>query len=153
MDFQTWTGMTRLKPQLAPALADLVAYQCPSGRDIYDLPQASIAAPDSIAPLRFIPEYDNLLIAHRDRSRILPDEHRKKVFLSAGRVIGTVLIDGFVGATWNVKKDKNALTLHVKLFEAGPNDCLQAIQAEGNRLLRFFGDKASSHAVLIDTYD
>lgn len=153
MDFQTWTGMTNLKSQLAPALADLVAYQCPGGRDIYDLPEASIATPDSIAPLRFIPEYDNLLIAHRDRSRILPDAHRKKVFLSAGRVIGTVLIDGFVGATWHVKKDKHALTLYVKLFEPGPKHCLGAIQQEGNRLLRFFDDKASSHAVLIDTYD
>lgn len=153
MDFQTWTGMTRLKSQLAPALADLVVYQSESGRDMYDLPESTIAAPDSIAPLRFIPEYDNVLIAHRDRSRILPDEHRKKVFLSAGRVIGTVLIDGFVGATWKVKKDKHSLTLNVKLFEAKPNDCLQEIQEEGNRLLRFYDEEASSHAVVIDTCD
>ncbi len=153
MDFQTWTGMTHLKSQLAPTLADLVVYQSESGRDMYDLPELTIAAPDSIAPLRFIPEYDNILIAHRDRSRILPDEHRKKVFLSAGRVIGTVLIDGFVGATWNVKKDKRSLTLNVKLFEAQPKDCLRAIEEEGNRLLQFFDEEASSHTVVIDTYD
>ncbi len=153
MDFQTWTGMTRLKSQLASTLGDLMVYQSENGRDMYDLPELTIAAPDSIAPLRFIPEYDNMLIAHRDRSRILPDEHRKKVFLSAGRVIGTVLIDGFVGATWNVKKDKSSVTLNVKLFEAQPNDCLREIQEEGDRLLRFFDDKASSHAVVIDTCD
>jgi len=153
MDFQTWTGMTHLKSQLAPALGDLKNYQTETGRDMYDLPEATIAAPDSIAPLRFIPEYDNILIAHRDRSRILPDEHRKKVFLSAGRVIGTVLIDGVVGATWNVKKDRSSLILHVKLFEAKRKDCLRAIEEEGNRLLRFFDDKASSYAVVINTYD
>lgn len=153
MDFQTWTGMTRLKSQLAPALADLVAYQSASGRDLYDLPEASIAPPDAIAPVRFIPEYDNLLIAHRDRSRILPDAHRKKVFLSAGRIIGAVLIDGLVGATWNVKKDKQSLSLHVRLFAATPKPILRAIEAEGNRLLRFFDDKADSHAVLLESYE
>ncbi|MDE2952410.1 MAG: winged helix DNA-binding domain-containing protein [Chloroflexota bacterium] len=153
MDFQTWTGMTRLKSQLAPALADLVVYQSENGPDLYDLPAATIAAPDSIAPLRFIPEYDNILIAHRDRSRILPDAHRKKVFLSAGRVIGAVLIDGFVGATWKVKKDKNSLRLFVTLFEAKPKACLRALEEEGNRLLRFFDDEANNQAVVIDTYD
>ena len=153
MDFQTWTGITRLKSRLAPALGELKIYQTETGRDIYDLPEATIAAPDSIAPIRFIPEYDNLLIAHRDRSRILPDEHRKKVILSAGRVIGTVLIDGVVGGTWNVKKDKHSHSLYVKLFAAQPKQTLRAIEAEGNRLLRFFDDQASSHAVLIDTCD
>lgn len=153
MDFQTWTGMTNLKSQLAPALGDLKIYQTESGQDMYDLPEATIAAPDSIAPVRFIPEYDNMLIAHRDRSRILPDEHRKKVFLSAGRVIGTVLIDGVVGATWKVQKDKNTVTLNVNLFETQPNDCLQEIQEEGNGLIQFVDDKASSRAVVIETYD
>ncbi|MCY4070590.1 MAG: winged helix DNA-binding domain-containing protein [Chloroflexi bacterium] len=153
MDFQTWTGMTNLKSQLAPALADLVVYQSESGQDMYDLPESTIAAPDSIAPIRFIPEYDNILIAHRDRSRIIPDEHRKKVFLSAGRVIGTVLIDGVVGGTWNVKKDKTSLSLYVKLFEAKPKDCLRAIEEEGSRLLQFFDDQAGSYAVAINTYD
>ncbi len=153
MDFQTWTGMTRLKSQLGPTLGDLMVYQSESGRTIYDLPEATIAAPDALAPVRFIPEYDNMLIAHRDRSRILPDEHRKKVFLSAGRVIGTVLLDGFVGATWQVKKDKHSLSLFVKLFAAQPKDCLQAIEEEGDRLLRFFDDQARGAAVVIDTYD
>lgn len=153
MDFQTWTGMTRLKPQLEPTLADLLAYQSESGRDLYDLPELTIADPGSISPLRFIPEYDNMLIAHRDRSRIVPDEHRKRVFLSAGRIAGTVLVDGVVGATWNVKKDKRSLSLHVKLFEAQPKACLRAIEEEGDRLLRFYDDKASSRAVVIDTTD
>ncbi len=153
MDFQTWTGMTRLKAQLEPALGDLMVYQSESGATVYDLPGATIAAPDALAPVRFIPEYDNMLIAHRDRSRILPDAYRKKVFLSAGRVIGTVLIDGFVGATWKVKTDKHGLTLTVKLFAAQPKDCLRAIEAEGDRLLRFYDDQASGHNILIDSYD
>lgn len=153
MDFQTWAGMTRLKSQLGPTLGDLMVYQSESGRTIYDLPEATIAAPAALAPVRFIPEYDNLLIAHLDRSRILPDEHRKKVFLSAGRVIGTVLLDGFVGATWQVKKDKRSLSLFVKLFAAQPNDCLRAIEEEGDRLLRFFDNQARGAAVVIDTYD
>ena len=154
MDFQTWTGITRLKSQLAPALTELVVYQSESGnRELYDLPAAPLAAPDAIAPVRFIPEYDNILIAHRDRARILPDAHRKKVFLSAGRVIGTVLIDGFVGATWRVKKDKQSLTLTVSLFAAQPKALARAIEAEGARLLQFYDGEASSHAVVIEQYN
>lgn len=152
MDFQTWTGMTRLKARLAPALRELLAYKSEDGRDLYDLPTATIAAPDTIAPIRFIPEYDNILIAHRMRARILPEAHRKKVFLSAGRVIGAVLIDGFAGATWQVKKDKQALRLTVKLFEKQPISCRQAIGEEGERLLRFH-DNSANYDVAIENYD
>lgn len=152
MDFQTWTGMTRLKARLAPALRELLAYKSEDGRDLYDLPTATIAAPEAIAPIRFIPEYDNIMIAHRERARILPEAHRKKVFLSAGRVIGAVLIDGFAGATWQVKKDKQDLRLTVKLFEKQARSCRQAIGEEGERLLRFHDDSAN-YAVAIENYD
>lgn len=153
MDFQTWSGMTNLKSQLAPALADFRIYQSEDGRELFDLPDLEIVASDAPAPVRFIPEYDNILIAHRDRSRILPEAQRKKVFLSAGRVIGTVLIDGFVGATWNVKREKNSATLYVKLFGAQPKRRLGEIEEEAIRLLQFMYDSPCSFAVAVEAYD
>ena len=144
--------MTNLKSQLEPALGDFRIYQTASGRDAYDLPESPIIAPDTSAPVRFLPEYDNILIAHRARSRILPEEHRKKVLLSAGRVVGTVLIDRFVGATWRVQKDIHSIILFIKLFEPQPQNCAQALHEEGNRLIQFFDEKSNRQAVVIGTY-
>ena len=98
MDFQTWTGMTRLKSRLKETLSTLAAYRAQDGRVLVDLPDQPILDGDAPAPIRFLPEYDNILIAHKDRNRILPDAWRKRVFVSAGRVLGTVLVDGFVAA-------------------------------------------------------
>ena len=109
-------------------------------------------APDTFAPVRFLPACDNILIAYRDRSHTLPEEHRKKVFLSAGRVVGTVLIDGFVGATWKVQKNKDSVTLRIKQFEPQPQKCAQALRKEGNRLIQFFDEKAIRQTVVIGSY-
>ena len=86
MDFQTWTGMTGMRAQLAPSLGGLVEYRSATGELLYDLEHLSIGDEAAPAPVRFLPEYDNILIAHRDRSRILPEAYRKRVFASAGRV-------------------------------------------------------------------
>ncbi len=147
MDFQTWTGMTRLKPGLSATLEELVPYQSADGRRLYDLPGQPIINEDVAPPIRFLPEYDNILIAHKDRSRILPEAHRKQVFISAGRVLGTVLIDGFVGAIWKVERERAVATLRVTLFAERASECLAAIEDEGLRLLRFIDEDALDHRV------
>ncbi len=152
MDFQTWTGMTSLKTRLAPALKDLVTYQDESGKMLNDLPDLPIAAADAPAPVRFLPEYDNILIAHKDRGRILPEAQRKKVFVSAGRVLGSVLIDGFVGAIWKSRRDKTAARLLVSLFAPQPDDILGEIEAEGLALLRFIEDDAEDFSLAFEMH-
>ncbi len=147
MDFQTWTGVTGLKSQLAATLADLVEYRDAAGKTCYDLPDLTTAAADAPAPIRFLPEYDNILIAHKDRGRILPEIHRKKVFVSAGRVLGSVIIDGFVGAIWRLQRDKARATLLVSLFEAQDTDVRAAIESEGLALLRFIAEDAEDFSV------
>ena len=113
-----------------------------------DLP---IASAETVAPIRFLPEYDNILIAHQNRSRILLAQYRKQVFLSAGRVIGTVLIDGFVRATWKVETEKESTTVKVALLEKQPRGTLQAIENEGRALARFVADGDTDHRVEIDS--
>lgn len=140
MDFQTWAGMTGLKSQLAPALVELARYRGEDGAELYDMPGSPIIEAERPAPIRFLPEYDNILIAHKDRRRVLPEIHRKKVFVSAGRVLGTVLIDGFVGAIWKARQDGNAAILHVTLFERRIDDVCAEIEAEGLNLLKFIYD-------------
>lgn len=147
MDFQTWCGMTSLKSQLAPVLKTLVAYRSEDGAQLFDLSDLPLPPEDAPAPIRLLPEYDNILIAHKNRARILPEQHRKKVFVSAGRVLGTVLINGFVGAIWRSRREKDRARLSINLFEA-VNAAIQAdIEAEGMRLLRFIDEDARDLAV------
>ena len=147
MDFQTWTGMTSLKSPLAATLEALAEYRDEAGKACYDLPELTIEDGDAPAPIRFLPEYDNILIAHKDRGRILPEVHRKKVFVSAGRVLGSVILDGFVGAIWRVKREKARATLLVSLFETQSDEARAAIEKEGLPLLRFIADDAEEHSV------
>ena len=116
------------------------------------MPELAIEEGEAPAPIRFLPEYDNILIAHKDRRRILPEEHRKKVFVSAGRVLGSVIIDGFVGAIWSLRREKARATLQVSLFEAQAHDLRAAIEEEGLALLRFIADDAEDYAVELAEY-
>ncbi len=147
MDFQTWTGMTSLKSRLHETLSTLVVYRDESGRTLYDLPDLPIVDEDAPAPIRFLPEFDNILIGHKDRRRILPELHRRRVFVSAGRVLGSVIIDGFVAAIWKVEREKERATLRVTLFEEQAEDILEQIEAEGLALARFIDEDALAHRV------
>ncbi len=147
MDFQTWCGMTSLKKALAPVLKTLVAYRNEAGAQLVDLPDLPLLPEAAPAPIRFLPEYDNCLIAHKNRTRILPERHRKQVFVSAGRVLGSVLIDGFVGAIWKARREKDRARLSISLFETVTAGCQAEIEAEGLRLLRFIDEDASEYSV------
>ena len=151
MDFQTWTGMTRLSSQLKATLDTLVSYHDKEGRLLYDLPGLPIVEEEKPAPIRFLPEYDNILIGHKHRGRILLEEHREKVFVSAGRVLGSVIIDGFIGAIWKIEREKTCAALRVTLFDKQTDDVLDAITAEGQNLVRFIEDDADSHPVEFST--
>ncbi|MCY3799471.1 MAG: winged helix DNA-binding domain-containing protein [Chloroflexi bacterium] len=151
MDFQTWTGMTRLRSQLKDTLDALVRYRDAAGRLLYDLPGLPIVEEERPAPIRFLPEYDNILIGHKHRGRILPEKHRRKVFVSAGRVLGSIIIDGFVGAIWKAERDKMRASLRVTLFQKQADDTLNAIETEGLELIGFIEEDADSHHVEFST--
>jgi len=151
MDFQFWTGMVRLKDEIESLRSELVAYEDENGIELFDLPDMPILDEDTPAPLRFIPEYDNLVISHKDRSRILPDEHYKKVFLSAARVLGTILIDGFVAATWKIQRKRKAYTLLISPFEKLSEKNEAIILEEGQHLLDFVADDAQTRDIQIES--
>ena len=95
--------------------------------------------------MRFIPEYDNLLLSHADRSRVVTEEHLKRVF-----VRGAVLVDGFVAAAWRIAKAKRSATLEIEPLRKLSKKDLGAVEAEGNRLLRFAaGDFATRQVRLV----
>lgn len=150
MDFQTWTGMTGLKKALETLRPELQCYQDEKGRELFDLPDCSLPDSQTAAPVRFIPEYDNLLIAHADRSRILPPAYHKKVFLSAGRVRSTILVDGFVAGAWKIERSKDRATLNIEQFESLSAKVQNELAAEGVRLVQFVEDEVEEIAVVFD---
>jgi Winged helix DNA-binding domain len=110
------------------------------GNEQLDLPDAPLPSGDTEAPPRFVPDYDNLVLSHADRGRVISDEHRKKVFLSAARVRATFLIDGFVRGAWKVEKTRRAATLVIEPFERLSREDRDSFSEEGERLVRFLAE-------------
>ncbi|MBX9245158.1 AlkZ family DNA glycosylase [Actinotalea ferrariae] len=102
MDVQAWSGLTRLAPLLAEMRGELRVLRGPDGAELFDLPDAVLADEDAPAPVRFVAAFDNAVLGHRDRTRILPEEVRRTVMPGYSMVHATVLVDGFVAATWEL---------------------------------------------------
>ena len=94
------------------------------------------------APARFLPEFDSLVLAHADRTRLLADEHRGRIVTKNLRVRATFLWDGMVAGTWEVKRARGVATLTASPFIALPARRREALTAEAEALLRFTEDDA-----------
>ena len=91
------------------------------------------------APPRFLPEYDNVLLSHANRSRFLTADRRRRLGAVGGRVDGAVLQDGFVCGVWRLERESGGrpVTLVVSHAERLTKRAAAAIAAEGRRLVRF----------------
>ena len=145
-DIQTWSGLVRLKEPIEELKPELHIFRDENGNELLDLPDAPLPPADAPAP-RFVPEYDNLVLAHANRTRVIADEHRSRVFFSAARVRATFLLDGFVGGTWKIEKTKGAATLVIEPFEPLPEAARDALLKEGERLIRFVEDGAEAFEI------
>jgi hypothetical protein len=150
-DVATWsrlTGMGEVLDRLRPRLR---VFRSERNRELFDLPDAPRPQPDTPAPVRFLPEYDNVLLSHADRSRFGSDEQRR--FAGAlGPAKGTVLVDGQVRAIWHSEHNKRAKrsTLVVE-HRPLPGKAVAAIEAEARRAVRFWHDDAAVHEVRLRT--
>jgi hypothetical protein len=84
-------------------LEPLRRFRDEQGRELLDVQRAPLPDSDTPAPVRFLPKWDNVLLAFADRTRVLPEEYRKKVIGMNGDVAQTFLVDGFVAGTWRVE--------------------------------------------------
>ena len=147
-DAQTWLGM-KLKETFEKLRPELQTYRDEGRRELFDLPDRSLPNADVPVPVRFLPEFDNVLLSHSNRTRVVADEFRSKVYLPALRVAATVLVDGFVRAAWKVEKSKDAATLVIEPFAKLAKPELSALMEEGERLIRFVEANAKSHELRI----
>lgn len=147
MDMQAWAGLTKLKDFVEQMRPELVAYQDADGVELFDLPDMPLPPADTPAPVRFMPEYDNLVLSHANRTRVLPEAHRTKVLLTAGRVRSTILVDGMVRGAWKIEATKKSATLSIEPFEALTAEVQAELVGEGERLLRWVSDGVSAFEV------
>lgn len=141
-DAQVWSGSPALRETFESLRPTLVTFRDLKKRELFDLPDAPRPMADSPAPVRFLPEFDNLVLSHADRTRIVADEHRARIVSKNLQVRATFLVDGFVAGTWKIDRTKNAATLVVEPFRPLARKTVAELEAEGDRLLGFTDDEA-----------
>jgi hypothetical protein len=147
-DLQTWSGLKGMKDVLGGLRDELVTFQ-DGRRELFDLPGAPRPGEDEPAPPRFLPDFDNLLLAHADRSRVIADEHRPLVFTKNLRILATFLVDGVVTGTWSVARKGKAATLTATPFAKLPRGAKKPLEQEAEQLLALLEPDAATRAVTI----
>lgn len=135
MDVQAWSGLTRLRPLLDEMRRELRVLRGPDGAELVDLPDAGLADEDAPAPVRFVAAFDDAVLGHSDRTRILPEDVRRAVLPGSSMVHATVLVDGFVAATWELSGGDVVVTPLRPLTRAQRDEVL----TEGHRARLFVG--------------
>lgn len=151
IDAQAWSGVTRLGAVFERLRPRLETFTDEQGKELFDLPDAPRPDPETSAPLRFLYDFDNLLISHADRSRFLA--RGKNLLELWGRhkgVPGSVLIDGTVEATWTFARQKKEVALEVLPYRRLGKATRSELEAEGDRLLAFYFPDSASREVRLE---
>ncbi|MDT0436268.1 MULTISPECIES: winged helix DNA-binding domain-containing protein [Streptomyces] len=145
-DVQAWSGLTRLREVVEELRPRLRVHRDEHGRELFDLPEAEPADPELPAPVRFLPAFDNLLLGHADRGRVIADAHRKLVCPGQATVKPTFLVDGFVSGVW-AHRDGQLL---VSPFRELPGCDLDEVGREAGRLAAFLAGDGTPPTVGFD---
>jgi hypothetical protein len=133
-DARTWSGLGGLREVFERLRPRLVSFRDEHGRELFDVPGAPLPEPETPAPPRFLSQFDNALLSHADRTRIISDEHRKALFDDP--MMRGVLLDGFACGTWKAERTRGKVTLVIQQFERLFEEERDALADEGERLLR-----------------
>jgi hypothetical protein len=136
-DMGAWTMMH--VPELSRALERLEPlrrFRDEHGRELLDVPHGLLPDPETPAPVRFLPKWDNVLLAFTDRTRVLPEQYRKTVIRMNGDVAQTYLVDGFVAGAWRVEDGRVAVEPFAPLSRSARRD----VDEEAGRLEAFLAD-------------
>jgi hypothetical protein len=140
-DIQSWSGLTNVRLVTERLRPRLHTFRDEKGRELFDVPGGVFVDPEAEVPPRFLPEYDNALLAHDDRSRIIAREHRQLI----GRP--TLLVDGYAIGFWKVAREKGAATLVIETLKPLSKKDSAAVEIEGLRLLDFIAAGATTRDI------
>ncbi|WP_256760602.1 winged helix DNA-binding domain-containing protein [Cohnella sp. WQ 127256] len=152
-DMQVWSGLTRLNEVVGRMRPHLQIFHDEQGNELFDVPGAPLPDPDTPVPVRFMPEFDNALLSHADRTRIISEEDRLRVFTINGIIRATFLVDGYVKGIWKIARQRNAATLILEPFRPIDKKDKAALVEEGHELLKFAAVDCAIHDIqFADTF-
>ena len=136
-DIRTWSGLTGVRLAVDRLRPRLRSFRDEQGHELLDIPDGPLPDPDTPAPPRFLPDYDNAVLAHADRTRIVADPGRRRMAMPK-----TFLVDGFVGGTWRLIRGRGIHALEISPWGVIAREDRIALAEEGIRLLTFIaGDQ------------
>ncbi|HJV04822.1 MAG TPA: crosslink repair DNA glycosylase YcaQ family protein, partial [Actinomycetota bacterium] len=144
-DVRAWSGLAGIPEVLEGLAPRLRTFRDEPGRELFDVPDGPLPDPDRPAPVRFLPEYDNILLGHDDRSRIVPEGVPRWTDVGWG----AVLVDGLGAARWKAEATKTRAILRVEPFVRLRRADREAVSAEGARLLELVAPEAEKREVTL----
>ena len=136
-DIRTWSGLSGVRLAVDRLRPRLRSFRDEQGHELLDVPDGPLPDPDTPAPPRFLPDYDNAVLAHADRTRIVADPGRRRMAMPK-----TFLVDGFVGGTWRLIRGRGIHALEISPWGVIAREDRIALAEEGIRLLTFIaGDE------------
>jgi hypothetical protein len=146
-DAQRWSGLADLRPAFEALRPKLRTFRDERGRELFDLPGAPRPDADTPAPVRFLPDFDNLVLGHDDRRRVIDDEHRKAIATANLQIKPTFLVDGRVAGSWKITATAKLATLALTPFVAIAKAARRDLEAEGETLLGFVEPGVARRAI------
>ena len=148
MDMQNWSGLTKLKAPFERLRPRLVTFRDEDGRELFDLPDAPRPDPGVEAPVRLLGEYDNVLLGHANRRRVIPEDFPWTAMLAPGRFFNNLLVDGMLRATWWIEREgKRRATLAIRPSGKLARAERDAVEAEAQRTIDFAAGDAAARDV------
>jgi Winged helix DNA-binding domain len=147
VDVQAWSGLGGAREILNRLRPRLQTFRDERKRELFDLPDAPRPPEESPAPVRFLPGFDNAILGHADRSRIIADEHRKQVTTKNLQVLPTFLVDGFVAGTWKITGSGDKAKLTLSPFGPMTAAVKAQLTKEGKELMRFVEPDAAKPTI------
>jgi hypothetical protein len=144
MDVTAWSGLTRMRGVIERLRPRLRTFRDERGRELFDVPNGRLPDPETPAPPRFLPVYDNAVLAHADRSRVVSEEHRRRAADVGG---AGFLVDGFGAGMWKIDRANGGATLVIEPFDRLAKRDRTSLAEEGARLLAFVEADAERHDV------
>jgi hypothetical protein len=136
-DVAAWSWLTEVRPVMERLRPGLRVFRDEQDRELFDVADGLLPDPGVPAPPRFLPEYDNVLLSHKDRTRVTECDRKVPWPAGDGGRMGTFLLDGFTAGTWRVDLDAGRATLAIAPWAPiGPGD-RTAVEAEAAGLLDF----------------
>lgn len=144
-DIQIWSWLTGIRAVLERLRPGLRTFRDEAGRELFDVPDGPLRDPETPAPIRFLPEYDNILLSHKDRTRVVGSLRDASPLWK-----GFLLVDGFLKGTWKLERAGGAATLRVVLYLPIERRDRSALREEGDRLVTFTDPEARARRIRIE---